>query len=482
MSYAIPLLLILVTLPLIGALLVWRSRGPALARVIGGLVSALVLIGLAGVLVDVIAQAGGGRVVDPTLALGWFGARPLFGLDALSAVLAVTNAITACAVIVGAPRSRDERPRIITLLLTESLILIMLSSLDLVILAVAFACLVLPASARLPSQREGPDSARLHRFVFLAGALPLAAAVGLIMLGSGQPIGPEVFDLRVISTAPHHGVGLVSGLVLGLLLVTVFVRMALLPLHSWLPAMLQHGALGSTMLLVASQSGVYLFVRVAFVFFPGDAGGLTTWLTVGGVLSAIYASVLALVQDDLRRLVGWLSVSQAGLMIVGLCSLEADGVAGAVVYWICYGTAVTGLALTIWAVQARTGTTTISKLGGLVESCPRLTVAFAGFAVASVGFPGSLGFVAEDLLVHGVLEVHPLLGVLMIAATALNGIALIRALFRVFLGPVKIAAPADLRARESWVISGLAIVVFGLGVWPRLVIDFVGLARLCIHS
>jgi NADH-quinone oxidoreductase subunit M len=468
----------IVALPLLGAALVRRSNGPARARQIGGVIAGVVAVALAFVVADVVAQGGGGRVEDPTLMLGWFGQRPLFGFDALSAVLALTNAITALAVIVGAPRSRDERPRITALLLTEALILIMLASLDLVILAVAFAGLVFPASARQPSQREGPDSARLYRFVFLAGALPLVAAVGLILFGSVDSFGPEMLDLRVISTIPHEG----ATIVLGLLLVTVFFRMALLPLHSWLPAMTQYGALGSTVLLVASQSGAYLFVRVAFVFFPGDAGGLTTWLTLGGVVSAVYGGLISLVQDDLRRLIGWLSVSQAGLMIVGLCSLEPDGVAGAVVYWICYGTAVTGLALTVWAVQARTGTTMISKLGGLVESCPRLTVAFAAFAVASVGFPGSLGFVAEDLLIHGVLESYPLLGVLMLVATAFNGIALIRALFRVFLGPVKIAAPADLRARELWVVAGLAVVVFGLGVWPSLAIDVVGLARLCIHS
>ncbi|PRQ10139.1 proton-conducting transporter transmembrane domain-containing protein [Enhygromyxa salina] len=477
MNYPFSLIFIIVALPLLGAALVKRSSGPDHARQIGGVIAGAVLLALAYVLLDVVAQDGGGRVEDPALALGWFGVRPLFGFDALSAVLALTNAITAFAVIVGAPRSRDERPRITTLLATEGLILTMLASLDLVILALAFACLVSPAGAHGPSRREGPDTTRLYRAVFIAGALPLAAAVGLISFANLGSLGPDVFDLRVISMLPHRG----ASVVLGLLMLTVLVRMALLPLHSWLPAMTQHGPLGPTVLLVASQSGAYLFVRVAFVFFPGDAGGLTTWLTLGGVASALYGGVISLIQDDLRRLIGWLSVSQAGLMIIGLCSLESDGVAGAVVYWTSYGTAVTGLALTVWAVQARTGTTTIAQLGGLVESCPRLTVAFAAFAVASVGFPGSLGFVGEDLLIHGVLDSHPLLGVLMLVATALNGIALIRALFRVFLGPVKIAAPADLRARELWVVAGLAAVVFGLGLWPRLAVDVVGLARLCIH-
>ncbi|KIG18679.1 NADH-ubiquinone oxidoreductase chain M [Enhygromyxa salina] len=477
MNDSFPWLSIIIGLPLIGAAWVSRSHGPLRARQIGGAISGVVLVALALALVEVVGRGGGARIEDPSFALGWFGDRPLLGLDALSAVLAVTNALTAFAVIVGAPRSRDERSRIVTLLLTEALILLMLASLDLVLLAIAFVGLMVPARSVLP-HHEAPDTTRLHRFVLFAGAVPLAAAVGLMLVGDTQTLGSDVLDLRVISTVQHHSVDAV----LGLLLVTVFFRMALLPLHSWLPAMTQHGALGSTVLLVASQSGAYLFVRVAFVFFPGDAGGLTAWLTVGGLASAVYAGVLGLIQDDLRRLIGWLSVSQSGLMIVGLCSLEAEGVAGAVVYWVCYGTAVTGLALTIWAVQARTGTTKISKLGGLVESCPRLTVAFAAFAVASVGFPGSLGFVAEDLMVHGVLERYPLLGISMIAATALNGIALIRALFRVFLGPVVITAPADLRARELWVLAGLAVVVFGLGVWPSAAIDVVGLARLCIHG
>ncbi|PRP91186.1 NAD(P)H-quinone oxidoreductase chain 4 1 [Enhygromyxa salina] len=464
-----PLLAITVALPLVGALLVTRSLSVARARRIGALVSGLVVLALAALLAALVS-GGGGRVEDPAVALGPLGTRPLFGLDPLSAVLAMTNAITAFAVLVGAPRARDERPRITALLLTEGLILTMVSTLDLVVLAVAFAGLTFPARARQRGRREGPQSARLLRYVFVVGALPLALALGLVLV-EGAPLGLGL-DLRAIGSS---GGG--SPIVLGLVLVAVFVRMALVPGHSWLPALTQYGPLGTTVLLVASQSGAYLFVRLVIPSLGDHAHELTTVLTVIGALSALYASALAVVTDDLRRLIGWLSASQAGLMLVGLSSLEPDGTAGAIVYWISYGTAVTGLALTTWAVQARTGTTRISELGGLVRSAPRLTVAFAAFSVASVGFPGSLGFVAEDLLVHGVVEAHPVFGVVMVIATALCGIALIRALFGTFFGPTKIDAPADLRSREGAVVAGLAALVFGLGLWPAPLIELVDLAR-----
>jgi NADH-quinone oxidoreductase subunit M len=472
---SIPLSFLTVSLPILGAVLVRRMRRPADPRVLGGVVAGLVIVAVGWLLAQVVAS--GGRVEDPSIDLGPLGFRPLFGMDALSGLLALTNAVTAAAVIIGAPRARDERPRIAALLLTEALILIMLTSQDLLLLAIAFCALALPADARRRARADAPDCTRLYRLLFVAGAVPLAGVVAYGLLVGSQPLA-QGLDLRIISTTPHEG----ATVVLGLLLVTVLFRMALLPLHSWLPALTQHGPLGSTVLLIASQSGAYLFVRVAFVFFGSDAGGLTAWLTWGGAISAVYAGVLAMVSNDLRRLIGWLSISQAGLMIVGLCSLQEDGVTGAVAYWVSYGTAVTGLALTIWAVQARMGTTRISELGGLVRSAPRLTVAFAAFAVASVGFPGSLGFVAEDLLVHGVLEVNPILGVTMIVATAFNGIALVRALFRTFLGPSRTDAPADLRPRELWVVGGLAAVAFGLGMWPAGLIDILGLARLCIHT
>lgn len=480
MSYAVPFVLITVGLPLLGAAVVATgaasTRGTTHARLVGGVVSGLVALLLALLLVDLVVS-GGGRVEDPALELGVLGLRPLFGLDALSAVLALTNALTAFAVIVGAPRARDERARIVALLLTEGLILIMLASLDVVVLAIAFACLLIPAGVRARARREQPDPTKLYRLVLLGGAVPLAAALALMIFGGDQPLGPALFDLRTIAATPHPN----GAVVLGLLLLAAALRMALLPLHSWLPGMTQYGALGSTVLLVASQSGAYLFVRLALAWFPDSVGNLVGWLTIVGSISAAYAALLALACDDLRRLIGWLSVSQAGLMLIGLCSLEPDGEAGTIVYWLSYGTAVTGLALTVWAVQARTGTTRISELGGLVRSCPRLTVGFAAFSIASVGFPGSLGFVAEDLLVHSVLEVHPLIGLIMIVATALNGIALIRALFLVFFGPERISAPADLRARELCVIAGLAIVVFGLGLWPDPLVEIVDLALPSIH-
>ena len=476
MTASIPWLALLLMIPLAGAAALGRTRDPAHARVLGGVASGVVALGLLWLALRVVAQ-GGGRIEDPTLTLGIFGTRPLLGFDALSAVLALTNAIVSLAVIVGAPRARDERPRIAAVLLTEALVLIMLASLDLVVLSIAFVSLVLPARARLRGRREGPDPTRLHRVVFTAGLAPLVAGTVLAATSGPGLLDPSALDLRLVSEISHPG----ASLVLGTLLLAVFFRMALLPLHSWLPTMMQYGALGSTVLLVASQSGAYLLVRVAFGYFPGDAAQLAACLTVCGVVSALYASMLALVQDDLRRLIGWLSVSQAGIMIVGLCSLMPDGVAGAVVYWISYGTAVTGLALVTWAVQARTGTTRLSALGGLVRSAPRLTLSFAAFSVASVGFPGSLGFVAEDLMVHGVLEAHPWLGILMIVATALNGIALVRALFRAFLGPTKVDAPADLRPRELAVHAGLAALVFGLGLWPAPLLEIVALAAPSIH-
>ncbi|MFY0579839.1 complex I subunit 4 family protein [Cystobacter fuscus] len=220
-----------------------------------------------------------------------------------------------------------------------------------------------------------------------------------------------------------------------LLMLTVCVRMAVVPFHSWLPVLMARGPFGVGLLLVNAHAGLYLLVRVVMPLLPGEwsRGGVA--LGTLGLCAALYGSVLALAQTDLRRVVGFLLASQSGLMLAGLAIGNTQSISGALIQSVAAGIALTGLDLVVRAIEARTGTTDMTRLGGLVRRGPRLAAFFFLMGFGSLGFPGTLSFVGEDLLLHGILDTHPLVALPLLLTTAINGVTFLRAFQRTFLGP-----------------------------------------------
>jgi NADH-quinone oxidoreductase subunit M len=182
---------------------------------------------------------------------------------------------------------------------------------------------------------------------------------------------------------------------------------------------------------------------------------------------------LALAQHDLKRTIGYVAVSQSGLTLVGLASLNEASVGGALLASVGVGIAIAALYLMVRALEARVGTTDVRQLGGLVVHAPRAAALFFLFAAAAAGFPGSMSFVGEDLLVHGVLDAHPIAATILVLITALNGITLLRAFMRTFLGRAssrsRLEGPVpmpDLLLRERAVALMLLAVLVGFGLMP----------------
>ena len=182
-------------------------------------------------------------------------------------------------------------------------------------------------------------------------------------------------------------------------------------------------------------------------------------------------AVLALSQNDLRRLLGYFWMSQQGFLLVGMAAWNTTSISGALLHAISSVFCRCGLLLIAGAIAARTGTTDIRLLGGLIGRAPRMATGFLLLSAAAVGFPGTLGFVSEDLLVQGLLHTHGLAAGGLLIVTALNGILLYRAFKRVFLGPPSphaqlIGGMEDFLPRERWVSVALVVLLLFGGFAP----------------
>jgi formate hydrogenlyase subunit 3/multisubunit Na+/H+ antiporter MnhD subunit len=221
-------------------------------------------------------------------------------------------------------------------------------------------------------------------------------------------------------------------------------------------------ALVVTMPQVATYTGVRLLV--------GHADGVPYELVVlanAALLTATYGAALAVVQRDVRGLVGMLAMSQSAMVFAGLSGTVPTEIVGALAVWVSSGLALTGIGLVTWALESRGGRISIETLQGRFADAPALAAFFLLFGLAALGFPGTLSFVADDLMIAGTLDDHVHAGLLVILTTVFAAIAVVRGWFRVFGGPVTVDAPRHaILPRERIALTGLLVILFGLGLYP----------------
>ena len=207
------------------------------------------------------------------------------------------------------------------------------------------------------------------------------------------------------------------------LMLAAILRKGIFPAHSWVPNGLDQSPPALLMLLLNGHLGGFLVVRYAIPMMADVAGQALSLLSYLALFTALYAAFLALTEKRVRRILGFLSVSQASFVLAGLENRNTEGVTGALVHWFVVTTATTGLVCVYRALEARyPAVAEPNGYFGLATRTPRLATFFAICGLALVGLPGTLGFAAEDLLFHGSLESHPLLGLTLPIATALNEI------------------------------------------------------------
>jgi NADH-quinone oxidoreductase subunit M len=251
-----------------------------------------------------------------------------------------------------------------------------------------------------------------------------------------------------------------------LVALAVMIRKGLIPFHSWYPALFSGASLATALVVTMPQVATYTAVRL----LVGHADGVPHELVVlanAALLTAAYGAALAVVQRDVRSLVGMLAMSQSAMVFAGLSGTVPTELCGALAVWVSSGLALTGIGLVAWALESRGGTISIETLQGRFADAPALAGFFLLFGLAALGFPGTLSFVADDLIIAGSLDDHVHAGVLVILTTVFAAIAVMRGWFRVFGGPVTVDAPRhSILLRERVAFTALLVILFGLGLWP----------------
>jgi NADH-quinone oxidoreductase subunit M len=254
-----------------------------------------------------------------------------------------------------------------------------------------------------------------------------------------------------------------------LILVAVLMRCGVVPAHVWVTDLFEKGSFGSALLFATPLVGVYAAVRLMLPVAPEWA---LEALSVVALVTALYTAGMAMVEQSPRMFFAYLFVSHASLVLVGLGLHTPFAVTGALVMWISAALSLTGLGITLRAVEARVGSLTLAEFRGLYEQCPALAVCFLLTGLATVGFPCTTGFVAAELLVDEAVGTHAATGLGVVFVAAINGIAIVRAYLLIFTGRRhKTGVGLGVTLREQIAVLALAGLILGGGLFPHIYLE-----------
>ncbi len=292
---------------------------------------------------------------------------------------------------------------------------------------------------------------------------------GLLVLAAHHASGPGSLSFRLdellLTPLPPER----QGVVFFLLFYGLCARLPLFPFHAWLPILASQGTVvvGGVFLL-GLKIGCYALLRFVIPLAPAAAVAYGGWIVALGAFSLLYGALMALVQQNLRRLIAFAAVSHTGAVVIGLFSLDATGMTGALLLAFSLGVATSGLLFVTGFVYRRKRTSQIARLGGLFDETPLLALTFLVVCLSGIAMPGTLGFDAGHLLVEGAIATR---GAAVGALATVGNVAaagyLLWAYQRVFLAEAAVRSGRtvrDLRWREGLIAGTLTALIFGMGL------------------
>ncbi len=373
----------------------------------------------------------------------------------------------------------------IAFLLLETLMIGVFTALDLVLFYLFFEAGLIPMFLIIGiwGGKERIYAAfKFFLYTFLGSVLMLIAMIAMYVDAGTTDIPTLLqhqFSTETFSLAGWQVIGGLQTLLWLAFFASFAVKMPMWPVHTWLPdAHVQAPTAGSVILAaVLLKMGGYGFLRFSLPMFPVASdifAPLVLWLSA---IAIVYTSLVALMQDDMKKLIAYSSVAHMGFVTMGIFAANQQGLDGAIFQMISHGFISGALFLAVGVIYDRMHTREIAAYGGLINRMPVYAAVFLLFTMANVGLPGTSGFVGEFLTFMGVFQVNTWVALFAATGVILSAGYALWLFRRVVMGELikeSLKGIKDMDRREKLLIGPLVAMTLLLGVYPALVTDIIG--------
>ena len=390
------------------------------------------------------------------------------GIDGISILFILLTTFIAPVCIFSAIHSIKFKIKefLIAILVMETLMLGVFCSLDLVIFYLFFEGGLIPMFLIIGiwgGPKRVYSAFKFFLFTLLGSVLMLVAIISIYWItGTSDVI--KLLDIRIPTEYQY---------LLWLAFFSSFaVKLPMWPVHTWLPdAHVEAPTAGSVILaaILLKMAG-YGFLRFSLGLFPVASDYFTPLIFTLSIMAIIYTSLVALMQEDMKKLIAYSSVAHMGFVTLGIFSLTKQGLEGSIIQMISHGLISAALFLCVGVVYDRFHSRMISSYGGLVNIMPKYSLVFIIFVLAALGLPGTSGFVGEFLVLVGVLQKNILVAILASLGVILAAAYMLWLYKRVIFGKItnsEIKIMSDLNKTEIYIFSSLAFLILFFGVYPE---------------
>ena len=355
---------------------------------------------------------------------------------------------------------------LIAILVMETLMLGVFCSLDLVVFYLFFEGGLIPMFLIIGiwgGPKRVYSAFKFFLFTLLGSVLMLVAIISIYWI-TGTTDVIKLLDLRIPQQYQY---------LLWLAFFSSFaVKLPMWPVHTWLPdAHVEAPTAGSVILaaILLKMAG-YGFMRFSLGLFPVASDFFTPLIFTLSIIAIIYTSLIALMQDDMKKLIAYSSVAHMGFVTIGIFSLTKQGLEGSIIQMLSHGLISAALFLCVGVVYDRYHSRMISSYGGLVNIMPKYAFVFMIFALAALGLPGTSGFVGEFLVLVGVFQINIAVAVLASLGVILAAAYMLWLYRRVIFGRTagsEIKEMTDLNRTETYIFASLVFLTLFFGFYPE---------------
>jgi len=390
-----------------------------------------------------------------------------FGIDGISILfILLTTFITPICVISGINSIKNRiKEFLIAILIMETLMIGVFCSLDLVIFYLFFEGGLIPMFIIIGiwgGERRVYAAFKFFLYTLLGSVLMLIAIISIFWI-TGTTDVTQILETKIPAEYQY---------LLWLAFFSSFaVKLPMWPVHTWLPdAHVEAPTAGSVVLaaILLKMAG-YGFMRFSIGMFPIASDYFTPLIYTLSIVAIIYTSLVALMQEDMKKLIAYSSVAHMGFVTIGIFTLTKQGVEGSIIQMLSHGLISAALFLCVGVVYDRYHSRLISSYGGLISVMPKYALFFMIFTLAALGLPGTSGFIGEFLVLVGVFQVNHLVAVLASLGVILAAVYMLWLYKRVIFGTIKnseLKNLIDLNKTELIMFISLAFLTIFFGFYP----------------